>query len=457
MSSAADYEDTTRSDLEAMAFTDPLTGLGNRRRLRDKIEKLAAERADDPAPFTMGVANLDSFKPINDLFGHHAGNDILSQVGHRLRACMPEGAFVARLEGDEFAFVLPLVFERKGAERIGQMFKEVLSAPYDLGDRNVRLSASFGFAVYPFAGETFAELMKSADTALYRSKRRGRGQITVYSEEIAAEMKRATQLEQALRRAIIADDVEANFQPIVSLETGEVLGFEALARWHDAELGPVSPAIFIPLAEERAFIEPLTEVLLKKAARAALSWPKHLFLSFNLSSAQLMDPATSFNILSILNRAGFDPRRLELEITETAMMSDPDTAQKIVSELRAVGVRISLDDFGTGQSSLGRLRDFTFDKVKIDRAFVSGITNDRPSEHIIKAILAMCEGLDLDVVAEGIEEEAQAEKLRSLGCRAGQGYLYGRPMTGDQALALIRAKQRPLVDHGERHVAIRRA
>ncbi|HET7414034.1 MAG TPA: EAL domain-containing protein [Pararhizobium sp.] len=456
MSSAADYEDATRSDLEAMAFTDPLTGLGNRRRLRDKIEKLAAERADDPAPFTMGVANLDSFKPINDLFGHHAGNDILSQVGHRLRACMPEGAFVARLEGDEFAFVLPLVFERKGAERIGQMFKEVLSAPYDLGDRNVRLSASFGFAVYPFAGETFTELMKSADTALYRSKRRGRGQITVYSEEIAADMKRATQLEQALRRAIISDDVDVNFQPIVGLDTGEVLGFEALARWNDAELGPVSPGVFIPLAEERAFIEPLTEALLKKAARAALSWPKHLFLSFNLSSAQLMDPATSFNILSILNRVGLDPRRLELEITETAMMSDPDTAQKIVSELRAVGVRISLDDFGTGQSSLGRLRDFTFDKVKIDRAFVSEITTDRPSEHIIKAILAMCEGLDLKVIAEGIEEEAQAEKLRSLGCRAGQGYLYGRPMAGDQAVALIRERQRrPVQD--EQHFSVRRA
>ena len=183
-----------------------------------------------------------------------------------------------------------------------------------------------------------------------------------------------------------------------------VLGFEALARWSDAELGPVSPGVFIPLAEERAFIDLLTEVLLKKAARAALSWPDDLFLSFNLSSAQLMDPATSFNILAILNRVGLDPRRLELEITETAMMSDPETAQKIVNELRAVGVRVSLDDFGTGQSSLGRLRDFTFDKVKIDRAFVSEITTDRPSEHIIKAILAMCEGLDLKVVAEGIED-----------------------------------------------------
>lgn len=444
MSSGTDYDDAD-PDLRAMVFTDPLTGLGNRRRLRDKIEKLAAERADDPAPFTMGVANLDGFKPINDLFGHDAGNDILSQVGHRLRACMPEGASVARLDSDEFAFILPLVFERKGAERIGQMFKEVLSAPYDLGDRSVRLSASFGFAVYPFAGETYGELMKSADTALYRSKRRGRGQITVYSEEIAAEMKLATQLEQALRRAIIADDVQVHFQPIVNLRDRTLVGFEALARWRDAELGTVSPADFIPLAEERGFIDALTEVLLKKAAQAALSWPRELFLSFNLSSAQLMDPATSFHILSTLNRAGLDPRRLELEITETAMMSDPDTAQKIVHELRAVGVRISLDDFGTGQSSLGRLRDFTFDKVKIDRSFVSEITTDRPSEHIVKAILAMCEGLDLKVIAEGIEEEAQAEKLMAFGCRSGQGYFYGKPMPADDALAYIEERRREQV------------
>jgi diguanylate cyclase (GGDEF)-like protein len=386
----------------------------------------------------MGVANLDSFKPINDLFGHEAGNDILSQVGHRLRACMPEGAFVARLESDEFAFVLPLVFERKGAERIGQMFKEVLSAPYDLGDRSVRLSASFGFAVYPFAGETYGELMKSADTALYRSKRRGRGQITVYSEEIAAEMKRATQLEQALRRAIIADDVAVHFQPIVELDSRKLVGFEALARWRDAELGVVSPADFIPLAEERGFIEALTEALLKKAAQAALSWPRELFLSFNLSSAQLMDPATSFNILSVLNRVGLDPRRLELEITETAMMSDPETAQKIVTELRGVGVRISLDDFGTGQSSLGRLREFHFDKLKIDRAFVSAILKDRPAEHIIRAILAMCEGLGMDVVAEGIEEEAQADRLVQFGCAGGQGYLFGKPADADTTLGYLR-------------------
>jgi diguanylate cyclase (GGDEF)-like protein len=419
--------DVSQNDLHAMAYTDPLTGLGNLYRLRDKVRQIAKEREEDPAPFAVGITNLDGFKPINDLFGPRAGDEILCQVAHRLKACIPDGATVTRHGGDEFAFVLPLVFERKGAEKIGQMLREVLSAPFDLGDRNVRLSASFGFAIYPFAGEDFTELLKSADTALYRSKRRGRGQITVYSQEIAQEMKRATQLEQALRNAIIANEVDVHFQPIVSLRDDTVVGFEALARWCDADLGYVSPALFVPLAEERGFIDALSDTLLRKAAEAALSWPRELFLSFNLSSAQLMDPKTAFNTLAILNRVGLDPRRLELEITETAVMTDADTAQKIVGELRAAGVRISLDDFGTGQSSLGRLRDFSFDKVKIDRAFVSRISNDKASEHIIKAIVAMCEGLDLAVVAEGIEDFSEALKLKALGCGMGQGYFYGKP------------------------------
>lgn len=406
---------------------DLLTGLGNARYLRQAVLDLAKERASDPAPFTIGLANIDGFKPINDLFGPAAGDEILCQVAYRLKACAPEGATITRSESDEFAFILPLVFESKGAEKIGQMLKEVLSAPFDLGDRHVRLSASFGFAVYPFAGESFEDLLKSADTALYRSKRRGRSQITVYSQEIAQEMKRATQLEQALRNAIIANEVDVHFQPIVDLRNDAVVGFEALARWCDADLGYVSPAVFVPLAEERGFIEQLAEVLLRKAAHAALSWPKELFLSFNLSSAQLMDLGTSHRLLAIINQIGFDPRRLELEITETAVMADADVAQTIVNELRAAGVRVSLDDFGTGQSSLGRLRDFSFDKVKIDRAFVSRISVDRASEHIIKAIVAMCEGLELEVVAEGIETFSEALKLKALGCGLGQGYFYGKP------------------------------
>ncbi len=423
--------DLSLNETEAMAYTDPLTGLGNRYRLRDKVRTLAAERADDPAPFTIGIVNLDGFKPINDLFGIAAGDEILCQVAHRLKACMPAGATVTRHSGDEFAFVLPLLFERSGAERVGTMFKEVLSAPYDLGDRHVRLSASFGFAIYPFAGEDFDDLMKSAETALYRSKRRGSGKITVYSSEIAQEMRRATQIEQALRNAIISDNIEVYFQPIVSLADDRTVGFEALARWNDPDLGFVSPAVFVPLAEERGFIDALTETLLRRAAQAAASWPRELFLSFNLSSAQLTDRRTSQIVRNIISKVGLEPERLELEITETAVMADAEMAQQIVTDLRAEGIRIALDDFGTGQSSLGRLRDFTFDKVKIDRAFVCRIADDPASEHIIRAIVTMCQGLNLEVVAEGIEDFSEALKLKALGCGMGQGYFYGRPMPCD--------------------------
>ncbi|WP_429171133.1 putative bifunctional diguanylate cyclase/phosphodiesterase [Ensifer sp. LBL] len=444
MTAETPYHRVGREASAAWGDVDPLTGLGNARCLRQSVLDLAEERASDPAPFTIGLANIDGFKPINDLFGPEAGDEILCQVAYRLKACAPEGATITRFDSDEFAFVLPLIFERKGAEKIGQMLKEVLSAPFDLGDRHVRLSASFGFAVYPFAGEVFEDLLKSADTALYRSKRRGRGQITVYSQEIAQEMKRATQLEQALRNAIIANEVDVHFQPIVDLRNDAVVGFEALARWCDADLGYVSPAVFVPLAEERGFIDSLAEVLLRKAAHAALSWPKELFLSFNLSSAQLTDPTTSRRLLSIISQIGLDPRRLELEITETAVMADADIAQKIVAELRAAGVRVSLDDFGTGQSSLGRLRDFSFDKVKIDRAFVSRISADRASEHIIKAIVSMCEGLELEVVAEGIEDFSEALKLKALGCGLGQGYFYGKPADAVATMRYLADRYRDL-------------
>ena len=434
---AADTKRLDKAQLEGevSAYTDPLTGLGNRFRLRDKVQAISQERAADPAPFTVALVNLDGFKPINDLFGSLAGDEILCQVAHRLQACIPGGATVTRDTGDEFAVLLPLVFEAGSAERVGLMIKDVLSAPYDLGDRNVRLSASLGFAIHPFAGADFDTLMKSAETALYRSKRRGRGQITVYSSEIAQEMRRSTQLEQALRNAIINDAVDVHFQPIVALDDGRTLGFEALARWIDPDMGFVSPAIFVPLAEERGFIDTLSETLLHKAAEAALTWPRELFLSFNLSSVQMTDAATASRTLAILANVGLEPSRLDLEITETAVMLSAVTATNIISELRQAGVRISLDDFGTGQSSLGRLRDFTFDKVKIDRAFISAITTDTTCQHIVRAIITMCQGLQLEVVAEGIETEAEVELLRDLGCLMGQGYHFGKPV---DAMATLR-------------------
>ncbi len=421
-----------------LAYSDSLTGLPNRRRLEECINDLIRDRAEDPAPFTVGILDLDGFKPINDLFGHSAGDEILKQIAHRLKTCLPVGALAARLGGDEFALVLPLVFSERDAIATAEAIRDVISAPYDLGDHTVRLSGSFGLAVHPFGGDTFAEIMGSADTALYRSKNRGRNEITVYSSAVADEMKRATQIEQALRQAIITRQVKPHFQPIVHIDSGKVVGFEALARWTDSELGFVPPDVFILIAEERGFIASLSELLLTQAAKVALQWPDELFLSFNLSTTQLMDPTTGDKVLEIIKRVGLPADRLELEITETAIMGDPDIAREIVEQLRANGIRMSLDDFGTGQSSLGRLRDFNFDKVKIDRSFISSIQHDRPAEHIIKAIIAMCAGLNLKVIAEGIEEGEQADMLLDLGCRSGQGYLYAKAMGVEETLLFLK-------------------
>lgn len=420
----------SRQEGTDLAFTDTLTGLGNHRRFFDKIERLIAERADDPAPFAIGILDLDGFKPINDLFGHKAGDEILVQVAMRLRAAMDTHSTVTRVRADEFAFLCPMLFSEDAAAERARMMIEILSAPYDVGDRTARLSASVGCALFYSDDDTTADLVQKAETALYHAKQSGRGRVVVFTREMEEAAKRATRIEQALRRAVSAGEVEPFFQPIVDLATRRTLGF-------------VSPSVFIPIAEERGFIGPLSQLVLRKAIDAARNWPEHLFLSFNLSPSQLVDQNTGLHLLSILDRGGFDPRRLEIEITETGLMSDPASAEKIVNDLRRCGISVALDDFGTGQSSLSRLREFQFDKLKIDRAFVSSILKDRPSEHIIRAILAMCHGLGMDVVAEGIEEEAQADMLLRFGCGAGQGFLFGRPANAESTLAYLRKNLRP--------------
>ena len=425
-----------------LAFTDPLTGLGNLRRFFDKIDRLILDRADDPAPFAIGILDLDGFKPINDLFGRRAGDNILQQVAMRLKASMDQHSTVARVGADEFAFLYPLVFSEEAAQERALMLIEILSAPYDVGDRTARLSASAGCSLFYSGEENTETLISKAETALYHAKRSGRGKVMVYTREMEEAARRVTHIEQALRRAVAAEEVEPHFQPIVELKTGHVIGFEALARWTDRDLGVIPPGVFIPIAEERGIIGALSQLLLRKATETARNWPDELFLSFNLSPSQLVDQNTAQQVLAILERTGFDPRRLEIEITETGLMTDPASAEKIVNDLRAVGIRVSLDDFGTGQSSLGRLREFHFDKLKIDRSFVSSILDDKPSEHIIRAILAMCEGLGMNVVAEGIEEEAQADRLVEFGCAGGQGYLFGRPSDAEATMAYLREAYR---------------
>lgn len=436
--SSGKHGTSTREELVTLAYTDALTQLGNQQRMIEKFNTLARDGREGDKSFLIGIANMDGMKPINDLYGFEGGDEILKQCAQRLSAAVEQDGYVFRTRGDEFGFLFPEIKDQDGAHHIGKILQEVLLAPFDLDGRTVRLSGSFGFALYPDAGDIFEVVMKNIESALYHSKRGGRGRITVFSSEIEELILENARMEQALRRAIANNEVQPHFQPIISLQDGRLLGFEALARWVDPELGFVSPGRFVPLAEERGIIAQLTDKLLLHAARVAAAWPSNIFLSFNLSSVQLVDPTTAQNIIQTIKKAGLPPQRLEIEVTETAMMSDPETASMIIDELHQAGIRISMDDFGTGQSSLGRLRELKLDKVKIDRAFIMAIGEDKPAEHIVRAILEMCAGLDLTVVAEGIEEMNQAESLKRYGCHAGQGYLFGKPQDEHKTMGYIR-------------------
>ncbi|MEL6203162.1 MAG: EAL domain-containing protein [Pseudomonadota bacterium] len=423
---------------DELAFTDPLTGIANHRRFQKRLQHLLEERREDPIPFTVALVDIDGFKPINDLFGKAAGDAILKQIGLRLGALVGENATVARVGGDEFGLILPMMFHEVSASDFGRTLTEVLSAPFDVGERTARLACSVGLSVFSDPDDTVETLTGKAEAALYTSKKNGRGNSVVYTYEMEEAARKNAIIEQALRRAVSAGEIEPHFQPIVDLKSRETVGFECLARWVDRDLGFVSPAVFIPIAEERGIITAMSKLVLRKAAEAAAQWPEEMFLAFNLSPSQLVDANTGLQILSILNKSGLAPQRLEIEITETGVMTDPASATKIIEDLRSAGIRVSLDDFGTGQSSLGRLRDIKFDKLKIDRAFIAELLSDRPSEHIVKAILAMCDGLGMDVVAEGIEEEAIVSRLVEFGCTNGQGYYFGKPVDEMDTLGYLR-------------------
>ena len=424
---------------EVVGSIEPLTGLGSYQSFLKEVTRLIADRGDAPVPFAVIVLDLDGFMPIRDLFGNTVGDDILRQAAMRLRAAIGDVSIIARVGMDDFAVLQPMISSEEAMAERARMLIEVLCPPYEVGERTVQLSASAGCSLFSSKEETAELLLGKAETSLYHAKRAGRRSVLVYTREMDEAAKRRIRIEQALRQAVAEGEVEPHFQPIVDLPSRRVVGFEALARWTDSELGLVPPCVFIPIAEEIGIIGQLTVLLLRKAAETARDWPQHLFLSFNLTPSQLMDRNTGPQILSTLEKTGFDPKRLEIEITETGLLGDPASAARTIEHLRSMGIRVSLDDFGTGQSSLGRLRDFRFDKLKIDRAFVASLLEDRPSEHIIRAILAMCDGLGIDVIAEGIEEEAQAEKLVSFGCKGGQGFLFGTPSDATATLGHLQA------------------
>jgi diguanylate cyclase (GGDEF)-like protein len=425
--------------IHARRQNDSLTGLPNRKRFIERVSRLIDDRRSDPAPFALAIIDIIDFRLINDVFGVEAGDEILSQAGLRLRNAALGDNFIARIEGDVFGILLPVDFHNAAAKASTQLFCDLLSAPFDIGGRVVRLATSAGVALYRNESDSAQSLIRNAETALYTAKKRGDGCVLVHDKAMEDDAKRLIQIEQALRTAISSASVDVFFQPIISFDKNRISGFECLARWTDPDLGFVPPDVFISIAERRGLITPLSKVLFGKALGAMAHWPDDLFMAFNLSPSQLLDHSTSTNMVAQIHQHNINPARIEFEVTETAVMANPAAASRVIHDIKSSGVHIALDDFGTGQSSLGRLRELPFDKLKIDRAFVSCLTEDKASETITRAILGMCDGLGITTVAEGIETMEQAAKLIEMGCHAGQGYLFGKAKNIRDTENLLRA------------------
>ncbi|MDC9809527.1 MULTISPECIES: bifunctional diguanylate cyclase/phosphodiesterase [Rhizobium] len=399
---------------------DNLSGLFNRHGLLGLLEDIGNS---DSAPLRLYLVDLDGFKAVNDAWGHAVGDDLIRMVSKALMACHPEILAAARLGGDEFALV------HVGSATCEDMETTILALfaePFKIDGRTIEVGASIGAAVRDGDVEPL-ELLRRADMALYRAKANGRGQAVEYAPELDQERQRVAELEGRLKGAIKSGAIEAVFQPLVSATTGAVTGLEALARWRTAT-GNISPEVFIPLAERCGLIDALGVHMLRTSIEHAKNWPD-LALSVNVSPVQLCNPEFAAEVISVLQELDFNPKRLTLEITEGVLMTNPDQARRSIDQLKRVGIKFALDDFGCGYASIGALRQFGFDRMKIDRSLVSALDEGANGADVLRATISLATALQIPVTAEGIENSRQAAILREAGCDQLQGYLMGRPMS----------------------------
>jgi diguanylate cyclase (GGDEF)-like protein/PAS domain S-box-containing protein len=428
MISARRESDRRRNEEEKVrkqAKRDPLTGLGNRRDLAEQFDA----RTDHPdAKFSLLLIDLDRFKPINDTYGHLIGDTVLRVVAERLRSCARGDVTVARIGGDEFAILTEVhsAENEAGALELAHAILGELTAPIDCSGHSIQVGASVGVALYPRDGASFQELLHRADAAMYRAKG-NRAEAQVFNASMDEAIRYRGELEADLKRAIDAGDITPYFQPYVDLRTGEVAGHEILARWRHAQRGFVSPAEFIKIAEDSGLVDKLFWQFLRSACAMHLQHKLTTVLSINLSPVQIKNPMFARQLVEELERLGFPPALLEVEITETSMIGDVERARPLLLLLRSKGIRIALDDFGTGYSSLALLRNMPISKVKIDKSFVIDVEGaDGTGLTIVNAILGIAKALKLQVTAEGIETGKVSTFLRDMGCDYGQGYLFGR-------------------------------
>jgi diguanylate cyclase (GGDEF)-like protein len=433
----ATYEDVTeRRQAEAkiihMARHDALTNLPNRVLFKDQMEE-ALTRGDEIAVMFL---DLDRFKGVNDSLGHPVGDALLCAVTERLQRVVPAGATVARFGGDEFAVVHSNISPSDTRDLAARVI-DTLVEPFDVHGHQVIIGTSIGIAMAPADGNESDQLLRNADMALYRAKADGRGTYHFFQPEMDAQMQERRKLELDLRKALLAEQFELYYQPLVEAASGEISGFEALIRWNHPERGLVTPDSFIPVAEEIGLIVPLGDWVLKQACREAAAWPGKLTVAVNLSAVQFRSPALSLSVVSALGQSGLAASRLELEITESVLLQDDRSVLDALHQFRELGVRICMDDFGTGYSSLSYLRSFPFDKIKIDRSFIRELGKGNDAVAIVRAVLELGSSLGMTTTAEGVETEEQVEILRAEGCMQLQGFLFSRPIPAPGVPALL--------------------
>ncbi len=424
-----------------MAQHDALTELPNRALLRERLEHALAGTQRTGRCLAVLMLDLDRFKEVNDTLGHPLGDALLKAVAGRLCACTRETATVARLGGDEFAIIEDVTDPGVEATALAERIQRALSAVFDLGDHQVVIGTSIGIAVAPNDGIDSDDILRNADLALYRAKGAGRGTHRFFEPEMDRLMQERRDLERDMRNALVNDEFELHFQPFVNLESGRISGCEALLRWQHPTRGLVSPADFIPLAEETGVIIPLGEWVLRTACMEAARWSAGLRIAVNLSPAQFRSKELVLVIVRALADSGIAPHRLELEVTESVMMQDSEAAFATLGQLRKLGVRIALDDFGTGYSSLSFLQRFPFDKIKIDRSFVNELLDARDKSRLIaRAVVRFAISLGKTTTAEGVETEEQLQILRAERCTEMQGYYFSRPKSSAEIAGLLVAQ-----------------
>ncbi len=425
--------------MQVLARTDVVTGLANRAGLNHAMVETMMG-VDDDSHLALIWIDLDRFKEVNDLLGHPVGDRVLSEVAKRLSAVSPDGGTVARFGGDEFIVFCPIV-DRKDSERLASEIHAEIMRPFRIDGERLEVRASLGVALLPENGTDADTLMQSADLALYHAKVGGRAQTCFYDGSMSRDLVRRREIEDELRAALQRDELSIFFQPIVNLETGRIKTFEALVRWFHPEKGELRPDEFIPVAEETGVIVTLGNWITAQAARIAASWPEDVTIAVNLSPLQIRAPGAALGIKNALREAGLDPRRLELEVTESLFIEDNHATAAFIEELSEIGVRFALDDFGTGYSSLGYINKFPFSKIKVDRSFVSGEQVGKKSEAIIRAVAEMGTTLGMDIVAEGLETIEQVQSVKDAGCNLGQGYYFSRAVP-DYLAAMLLTQER---------------